>query len=91
VIVEGLIKMFTGFVRFVLDMFPHDAPPGWLASASEALTTVWGYAAGLGAWIPWSFVGTVTAAVVASVALGFTLKLIRIVASFFTAGGGSAA
>lgn len=88
---EGLINAFTAFVKFVLGLFPDGAPPAWMSQGTAALSTVWSYAAGLGAWVPWSFAGTVIGAIVASVGIGFAIKIVRIVASFFTAGGGSAA
>ena len=61
-----------------------------VASGHDAIAEVVEQAAGLGAWIPWSTVGTVSASVVLCMGIGLTIKLVRIVASFFTAGGGAA-
>lgn len=90
-IAEGLVNMFTGFVKFVLGAFPTSGAPAWLENTSAQLQTVWTYGSGLGAWVPWSFVGTVLGAVLTCTVIGFGIKVARIVASFFTAGGGSAA
>lgn len=90
-IFEAIIDVFVGFVKFVIGLFPTSNPPGWFSSTSESLSTVWSYGAGLGAWIPWGIVGSVVTAVLSCVVIGLTIKLARIVASFFTMGGGSAA
>lgn len=90
-IFEGIVNVFVGFVNFVLSLFPQVGPPDWMEEGAVRLDDAFGYAAGLGAWIPWSVVGMVFSAVMACVVLGFTIKLVRIAASFFTAGGGSAA
>lgn len=90
-IVEALVDVLFGIVEFVIGLIPTTAAPVWIADASGYLETLWGYGAGLGAWVPWSLVGTVFASVLSCVAIGLVIKLVRIVASFFTAGGGSAA
>lgn len=87
---EALIRFFTGFVNFFVNLLPTSNAPSWMTDASGYLSTVWSYGAGLGAWIPWPIVGTVVSAVLVCVALGFGIKLARIVASFMTFGGGSA-
>lgn len=89
-IAEGLIVVGVGFVNFFLGLLPKTSAPAWLDNGTGYLATVWGYASGLGAWIPWSLVGTVLTAVLLCVVLGFGIKVARIVASYFTLGGGSA-
>lgn len=89
-IVELLVQVFTSFVTFVLGMLPTVTLPAWLGEDSY-LSEVWSYGAGLGAWIPFALFGQVAAVVMSCVLIGFTIKIVRIVASFFTAGGGSAA
>jgi len=87
---EALIRFFTSFVNFFIDLLPTTDAPSWLTSASSYLTVVWSYGAGLGAWIPWPIVGTVVASVLVCVGIGFAIKVARIVASFMTLGGGGA-
>lgn len=90
-IVEALFTVLTGLVEFILDLLPTTDAPEWMLLAPYFLNVAVGYGSGLGAWIPWSLVGQVFGAVLASVGIGFTIKVVRIIASFFTAGGGSAA
>jgi len=45
----------------------------------------------MGVWFPSTLVITVLTGVLALWLVGFGIKIVRIVASFFTAGGGSAA
>lgn len=90
-IVEALVKVLTAIVEFVIGLIPTAGPPAWMATTSDKLSAALAYSSGLGAWIPWPLVGTVFASVMGCVVLGLTIKLVRIVASFFTAGGGSAA
>lgn len=90
-IFEGIVDVFVGFVNFVLGLLPDAPPPSWFTDADGYLRNTIDAASGLGAWIPWQLVTTVVGSVLACVAIGFGIKLVRIVASFFTAGGGSAA
>ena len=46
--------------------------------------------AGLGAWIPLNLAANVATALLACLVIGFAIKLVRIVVSFVTVGGGSA-
>lgn len=87
---EALIRFFMGFLNWFLGLLPTANAPSWMVNASGYLATVWSYGAGLGAWIPWSMVGTVLASVLVCVGIGFGIKVARIVASFMTLGGGGA-
>lgn len=90
-IVEALFAVGVGFINFFLGLLPTADPPSFVLGMTGWLDTVWDYASGLGAWIPYTVLGDVVVAVLASVGIGFAIKIARIVASFFTAGGGSAA
>lgn len=89
-ITQWIGEFFSALVNFVLGLLPTVSPPSWLTDGSGYLATIWGYGAGLGAWIPWSLVGVVFAAVLVCIGIGFGIKVVRIVASFATIGGGSA-
>jgi hypothetical protein len=80
-----------GFVSFVTNALPSGGPPAWLGDVDGYFAQIWTAGAGLGAWVPWTLVGTIFAAVITSMFAGFTIKVIRVIASFFTGGGGSAA
>jgi hypothetical protein len=88
-IAEALIRIGVGFVNFILGLLPDAGPPAWMQDGG-VLSSIWQYGAGLGAWIPWPIVGTVLAAVFACMVAGFVIKVVRIIASFATVGGGSA-
>ena len=49
------------------------------------------YTSGLSPWIPWDHFSTVLGLLVAALGAALVIKLVRIVASFATFGGGSAA
>lgn len=88
-IIELLVNVLVGFFTFVLGLFPEGSLPTFLGN-QQYLQDIWNMAAGLGAWVPWSLFGTVAAFVLGSVAIGFGIKVVRLVASYFLAGGGSA-
>lgn len=90
-IVEGLMSFFFALVRTVMQLLPSFNPPEAFTNANGWIADIWAAGAGLGAWIPWSVVGIATGMVIAAIGIGFAIKLVRIVASFLTAGGGSAA
>lgn len=90
-IFEAIAGFFVSLIEAVVNLLPTGNPPGWLQGWGAKVSDVLGYAAGLGAWIPLSLSVTVITALLACIVLGFVIKVVRIVASFFTAGGGSAA
>lgn len=90
-VTDALIEWLTTVVVFILGGVPQVDPPGWLLSTSSAVGTVYGYADSMGAWFPVNLTVTVVGSILAAWGIGFAVKVIRIVASFFTAGGGSAA
>lgn len=90
-ITEALMTFLVLIVELITGLLPTTAAPSWMADGGGYLATVFSAGAGLGAWLPWPLIGTVFAAVMSCLLAGLTIKLVRIVASFFTAGGGSAA
>lgn len=90
-ILEAIVNFFAGVVEFFLNLLPSMDPPGFVTGFGEKVSDVLGYASGLGAWLPLGLVATVTGALIVCIGVGFGIKVVRIVASFFTAGGGSAA
>ena len=89
-VTDAIIGWFFNVVGFLLDLLPTVTVPDWL-SASGPMATVMTYAGSMGAWFPAQLVVTVLLGVLAAWGVAFAIKLARIVASFFTAGGGSAA
>jgi len=89
-ITKALFDFFGALVGFIVGLFPTSGAPGWVNDGAGYLAQIWGYADGLGGWIPWSLAGTLLSAVFACMLLSVGIKVVRIVASFLTLGGGSA-
>lgn len=79
-----LIALLAGLFAFPEPPAFVTAIPGYVASAVE-------YLAGTSAWIPWTVGAAVAAAYAVCMSAGLILKGARIVASFLSFGGGSAA
>lgn len=90
-ITEKILGLGGWIVAQILGALPSIPVPGWARSSDGLLGQVFGLAGSLGAWVPLGVLGTVLAGLLTIHLAGFGLKLARIVASFLTAGGGSAA
>jgi hypothetical protein len=90
VIFELLVTIFVALLELVADLFGDIPAPGWLTGLGDQWADLVGQMGGLGAWIPWALLQTVVMAVLACVAIGFAIKVGRIVLALFTGGGGSA-
>lgn len=88
-ITELLLDFWYGLLNFVVDMLPTSEPPAWLDDGSTYLAQIWGYGAGLGAWIPWALVSTVFSALMVCLGIALVAHVVRIVASYATLGGGA--
>lgn len=90
-ITEWLLGIAADIIGWLLGSLPAVQAPGWLTSITSNVSTVMGGVDGMSAWIPWPLLVTVGGACLASWLVGLTVKVVRIVASFVTLGGGSAA
>jgi hypothetical protein len=90
VITDLIFAFFADVVGIVLGLLPVISPPSWLG-ADGAIATVLTYAGSMGAWFPAALTLSVISGVFVLWGIGFTIKVVRIVASFLTMGGGSAA
>jgi hypothetical protein len=91
VITELLLGFFGQLAEWVLWLLP-DAPSGSDSIPDNVLSglgMVLGYGADLGAWIPWAVVVPTLAILTAVLVASGSILLVRIVASFFSGGGGS--
>jgi hypothetical protein len=91
VITQALLSFVFAIVNGLLGLLPTSGPPTWWADTASAVAQVWSYGTQLGAWIPWNVAAVCVPAVFAAIGVGFGIKLVRIVVSLFTGGGGSAA
>ena len=90
-ITDLFLWFMGGIAALVLGLLP-DAPDSAQAlpdSILGGLATVFGYGADLGAWFPWSVVVPTLAILTAVLVASGSILLVRVVASFFTGGGGS--
>lgn len=95
-ITDALIDFVTTFVSWLLDTLPTVDLPGILTGTGPG--TVGGFLASLGptassfsVWLPLPALIGALALVLTAVGVSVAIKVTRIVASFLTAGGGSAA
>lgn len=89
-VTDLLLGWLGALWSWLMGLFPVITPPDWLTGINAALTTVTSHIGGMGRWLPFGLLGGVLATFFAILAAGFVVKVVRIVASFFTAGGGSA-
>lgn len=90
-IFELIIGVFCAIGKGIAALFGNLPAPGWLLDAGGLWNQAMQVGAGLDAWIPWPLLVTVTLAVFACLATSFGIKVVRLVLSLFTGGGGSAA
>jgi hypothetical protein len=91
VIFEAIVNLFAALFAGVGDLFGTLSLPSGFGSVGGSLTSIAGYASGLGHLLPFTDAINAVAFVVYCLGLGLAIKVIRIVVSLFTAGGGSAA
>lgn len=90
-IFEAIVNLFVGLVSMIFDGLGTKPAPGWLTNVAANLSEVVGFGASMGSWVPWSILGSCAAAVVSCAALSLVVRVVRILVSLFTGGGGSAA
>lgn len=65
-------------------------PPNWLDNAEGGIQTLFQGGASMGAWLPIQFALGCIGVVLAVKLLALGIRIVRIIASFLTAGGGAA-
>lgn len=91
VIVEWALNAVGWVVNNIFSVMPDIPVPSWFTGAGQALAGLFGAAASMGVWIPIALALNVMGVLFAAMFGGALIKLARIIASFLTAGGGSAA
>jgi len=90
-----IIKWIADFVVFLwnglIGAIPDVPVPSWFTSQDTWFDTLFQEAGSMSVWVNFPLVRTVGTILIACIALSAAIKLGRIVASFLTAGGGSAA
>jgi hypothetical protein len=90
-ITAALLYIVAGFVAFLGSLFPESDPSSAISSATNAVGTIVGFFSGFGVWLPLGTLGICALLWVSVYLVGFGIRLVRMLASFFTGGGGSAA
>lgn len=85
-----LLGAFAALFHALLGALPTITAPSWLTSNNSAMTTVFADAGSMGVWFPSTLLIAVLTGLLVIMGIGFAIKIARMVASFFTAGGGSA-
>jgi hypothetical protein len=91
VITQWLIQAVSWFWEWVCSWLPAPEVPAWLASAGPTIQGFVSKIGGLGAFLPFSVLGAVLGLLLLLMVASLAIKVVRIIASFFTMGGGSAA
>ena len=90
-IVELIVKAFAALATGIGALLGDADAPGFIANLEGWWSSFMGMLGGLTPWIPWDTAGAVVAAVLLAIGASFVVKVVRIVLSLFTGGGGSAA
>lgn len=89
-VTDALLDFVAWLVETVVGWFPDSEPPTWLAQIGNMGAVLGDGVNSMGAWLPIGLGFQVIQAVVVCLGVGLLIKVARIVASFVTAGGGSA-
>lgn len=89
-VTDAILDFLYNLIGTVLGALPTITVPAWM-DASGPLATVMTFAGSMGAWFPVPLLVTVLLAVLTAWGIAFAIKITRIIASFLTMGGGSAA
>lgn len=90
-VTEALINLVAGFWAFWLSQLPDVGEvPEWVDSIGAGAGQVGAWLGQFDSWLPTGMVAAVFSTIVGVWIVGVVIKLVRIVASFLTAGGGAA-
>ncbi len=91
VIIQWCLAALAAVFDKVFTAMPPLPVPAWFTGAGDAISGLFGDAVTMGVWIPIPLALNVALTLFAAMFGGAAIKLARIIASFLTAGGGSAA
>ena len=90
-VTQGIVAAYAWFVALLGSFVNFPAVPSFVSEAAGFASTIGGYVASTGSWIPWPIMSATLAAYGVCLAAALLVKTARIIASFVTLGGGSAA
>jgi hypothetical protein len=91
VIIEWLMSLAANLFDWMFSGLPAYTPPTWITGLSGAVAQVFAVAGSMGVWFPAPLVLSILLALLTFWVVSFGIKVIRLVVSLFTGGGGSAA
>jgi Trk-type K+ transport system membrane component len=91
-IVKWLIDLVVELFGHVLSLLPDSlVQPADVQASIDTINSVLQSGSGLGAWIPYGQVFAAVSMLLGAIAIAIGIKVVRILLSLFTGGGGSAA
>lgn len=92
-IIEAILLPLTLLLKGILRGFSALVPdvPLWVRDVSAPVSWLLNHLSVVSEWVPIGFMFGVAGSILACMLIGLFIKIARIVASFLTAGGGSAA
>lgn len=90
-ITDAVVGWAAAFVSWLGGLIVLPTVPTFFGDLAGYVTTAASYVYGTGAWMPWTVMVTVIGVWATCLVVALTVKVVRIVASFLTLGGGSAA
>jgi len=90
-IVDAFINMVVSWLGSMIDSMPQANLPDWMNGPLDFVNTVFGFANSMSVWFPTPLVMTIIGALFTVYAISFGIKVVRILISHVTGGGGGAA
>ena len=88
-ITEWIMSIGVSIAEWFISLFGTGEPPEWLSTITTWLGTLMASVVGLGAWVPWGLLITVSTGVFAVWLIGFLVKGVRwLIGLIPTMGGG---
>lgn len=90
-IFEAFVDLFFGLADLILSALGNLEAPAWLVGLAGQMDQLVSAGASLGVWVPWPALAACIASVLACFAISFAVRIVRVLLSLVTGGGGSAA
>lgn len=90
-ITDAILSLLTSMITWALGVLPTVPVPSWLDPTDSVFATAFRYADSMSKWFPTALVMAVLGTLMLIKLTGFSIKIVRIVASFLSGGGGGAA
>lgn len=88
-ILDLIFGMFASIALGLLDAIPVIPVPAWITQLAGFASTIFGFAHSMGVWFPVGLIVTVGTALLAIALASFGIRVVRILISHLTGGGGA--